>query len=368
MGFPDVLLFPWDFQKTTRNGVRKRERVMTELYKKGKPRHVDGAVGGRRGRSPLQAKKRAAAEAAPAAFESALAPGRSPTPRDDATGTEIAPDYVVYCEARDSARAVSLRNTNFLNLRRPVGDVPVRETKRADIEESVTARLPCGHGATINRELTTFRHFFNFAARRDLVDVDGNPCRGVKRLPERRRPIKILTAGELESYFYYCRKHDQLLYDLSAVAFGTGLRRGDILMLRGADCDGKRRTLTVQVCNRNGELTLDLPLNSWMFDVLYRRKSEHGDGCPLPGRKAPHFVDFKRRFARAKKATGVELRFGEFRHNCAIALPRAGVNVYVVKELLGHTSVNTTAGYLKLLAEELRAAVDKLDLELARSG
>ncbi len=279
---------------------------------------------------------------------------------------DVVASYLTYCATRNKPRTISLKKTYLRRFVDFVRDVPIYDIKCYHVEDFMSHRALHGNAPANNRTLTVLKHFFNFAARRDLVD--DNPCQGVKRFPEKRKPIKILGEGELKEYFDYCRANDPLLYGLSAVAFGTGLRRGDILKIRGGDVDGERRTLTVQVSKRNGELTLHLPLNGWVFVVLSRRKNEYGDGYLFPGRNSSHVVDFKRRFARAKKATGVEFRFGEFRHNCATALLRAGVNVYVVKELLGHTSVNTTARYLKLLGDDLRAAVDKLDTEVVRGA
>lgn len=291
---------------------------------------------------------------------------KSPSKGEDAILNDVIASYLTYYAARNKPRTISLKRTYLRRFVYFVGNVPIHDIKCHHVEDFMSHRALNGNAPANNRTLTVLKHFFNFAARRDLVE--DNPCRGVKGFPEKRKPIKILCADELKTYFDYCRANDPLLYDLSAVAFGTGLRRGDILKIRGGDVDGERRTLNVQVSKRNGELTLHLPLNGWVFAVISRRKNESGEGYLFPGRNASHVVDFKRRFARAKKATGVEFRFGEFRHNCATALLRAGVNVYVVKELLGHTSVNTTARYLKLLGDDLRAAVDKLDTEVVRGA
>jgi len=298
--------------------------------------------------------------------ELAVIRGESLLNGKDVTLNDVVASYLTYCATRNRPRTISLKRTYLGRFVDFVDNAPIQDIKCYHVEDFMSYRALNGNAPANNRTLTVLKHFFNFAARRDLVER--NPCRGIKGFPEQRKPVKILGEGELKSYFDYCRANDPLLYGLSAVAFGTGLRRGDILKIRGGDVDGERRTLTVQVSKRNGELTLHLPLNSWVFAVLSRRKNEYGDGYLFPGRNGSHVVDFKRRFARAKKATGVEFRFGEFRHNCATALLRAGVNVYVVKELLGHTSVNTTARYLKLLGDDLRAAVDKLDTDIVRGA
>ena len=59
-------------------------------------------------------------------------------------------------------------------------------------------------------------------------------------------------------------------------------------------------------------------------------------------------------------ATGIKFRFMEFRHNCATALLETGADIHTVKEILGHSSITTTARYLALVDERKRAAVERL--------
>ncbi len=54
------------------------------------------------------------------------------------------------------------------------------------------------------------------------------------------------------------------------------------------------------------------------------------------------------------------LRFHSLRHTFATNLIRAGVSLYEVQKLLGHSSVKVTEGYSHILSSELHAAVNKI--------
>jgi len=52
-----------------------------------------------------------------------------------------------------------------------------------------------------------------------------------------------------------------------------------------------------------------------------------------------------------------------FRHYAATNLLRAGVNIRVVQEILGHSSIKTTGGYLHVIENDLHQAIENPNID-----
>lgn len=73
------------------------------------------------------------------------------------------------------------------------------------------------------------------------------------------------------------------------------------------------------------------------------------------------YTRIKRAFSTACERAGIEdLRFHDLRHTFASRLVRRGVDLVIVKELMGHASIVTTQRYLHSQASEKLQAVETL--------
>jgi len=63
----------------------------------------------------------------------------------------------------------------------------------------------------------------------------------------------------------------------------------------------------------------------------------------------------------ADRAGLTGFRFHDLRHTYASLLANAGASILEIKELLGHTSIQTTLRYSHLIHSTLRSRVDVLD-------
>jgi site-specific recombinase XerD len=77
----------------------------------------------------------------------------------------------------------------------------------------------------------------------------------------------------------------------------------------------------------------------------------------------PHEMNaVKDAFGRAvKKAKLEDLHFHDLRHTFATRLVQAGIDLYAVKQMMGHRSIKTTERYAHHAPESLRPSVRVLD-------
>ncbi len=99
--------------------------------------------------------------------------------------------------------------------------------------------------------------------------------------------------------------------------------------------------------------------------IVYHIKKDSPEGyvfCKEDGEKFTGDY-FSRRFKRACRAAGMDksIHFHSLRHSFASNLAQQGVSLYVIKELLGHSSVSTTEIYSHLNLETLKEAISVLD-------
>lgn len=136
----------------------------------------------------------------------------------------------------------------------------------------------------------------------------------------------------------------------------AGLRRGELLGLRVADLDFRRRTIRV---TGKGDRERVIPMAARLVGPLWEqaRGLKAGDRVfPLGER---HFYSIVVRLARAAGLEGFHPH--SCRHAFATRLLERGANVRQVQELLGHQNLETTAVYLGVSNTHLKAAIGLLD-------
>ena len=172
---------------------------------------------------------------------------------------------------------------------------------------------------------------------------------------------------------------------LYLVALSLGLRRGEVLGLRGQDIDFDTATLriaqTVQGTRTQG-LIIDTPKTKSslrtlsvppvLLSVLKRHRSRQEregldnphdlvfistTGTPLEPDNITH--RFKA-FAKAAELPG-DIHFHSLRHSCATLLLAQGVPMYAVKDILEHDQISTTMKYTHPTPETMRDATAELD-------
>jgi integrase len=252
---------------------------------------------------------------------------------------------------------------------------------RRDIEEYARKRKGQVSGATVNRETALIRHMLNIAIEKGYLEQ--NPAKGVKRFQEAPWRHKfVFSELEIHQLMAVAAPH---LRPILMVAFGTGLRKGDILGLRWADIDLDRGIIALYM-QKTGE-PIEIPMLPMVMDLLRRmekeaetRAGETGDpmspyvfASRWPSRRSGKFtklVDIKTAFRaalRRSKLAEKGYRFHDIRRTFATMLYNRGVVLTKIQRLLGHRSITTTERYLGVKFEETRQAIQVLDQPLTRA-
>lgn len=137
-----------------------------------------------------------------------------------------------------------------------------------------------------------------------------------------------------------------------AFLFGclTGLRYSDIRALRWDDIQGSR--IVKRIVKTRQMAYLDI--NHQAVELLGERSSGHVFDLP------EKIVGVERTLKRWTAAAGLakHVTFHTSRHTFAVLMLSAGVDIYTLSKLLGHTSVTTTQIYADIVDARKRQAVE----------
>ncbi|MDK2888324.1 MAG: hypothetical protein PWP72_1202 [Thermoanaerobacter sp.] len=268
----------------------------------------------------------------------------------------------------------------------------LEEGKKNGKEGPLSAASITYHHRVIHKALGT-------AVKQQLIPV--NPADAVE-LPkspqviddvDSRENIKVLDAGQVETMLEAARETPY--YALLFVAVRTGLRRGELLGLRWQDVDLKAGTISVRHAlaytpekgiffkppkNKKSRRTIDISGEVVAVMKEHRKKQaeaklffgqqyeDHGlvfcqpNGKPMhPDTPSSWFPEFLQRIGLPR------LNFHCLRHTHASLLLQAGVDIKVISERLGHSSIRITYDlYSHLMPGMQKEAVDRLEKLLGR--
>lgn len=181
------------------------------------------------------------------------------------------------------------------------------------------------------------------------------------KLPE------ILSSTEVQSIIRATGniKHKTLLM----VIYGSGLRVSEAVGLRASDIDKSRMTLHIRNCkNRRDRYVI-------LSHVVYKALQEYWKFCKFddyvfPGQKAGEPITTSTAgtiYKQAKQKAGIKKAGGihALRHAFATHMLEAGEDLFVIKRLLGHSSIHSTVRYLSFVPDrgtKVKSPIEQLNI------
>ncbi|MFX4294513.1 tyrosine-type recombinase/integrase [Streptomyces bohaiensis] len=222
-------------------------------------------------------------------------------------------------------------------------------------------------------------------------EIPRNVARNVRTGTSRPRRFEPLTTDEARQFLTSACGHR--LRALFELALHTGLRKGELLGLRWEDLDldagtaAIRRTLqrtstggltTLPTKTRASERRIALPARCLQSLKVHREQQQRDrDAAGTEWQHSGHVfttaqggsidpTNLTRAFnTLLRKASLRRIRFHDLRHSTATLLLEQGVELVVIKELLGHAHIGVTATvYAHVRLRLQRDAIDTLSSAL----
>jgi integrase len=255
---------------------------------------------------------------------------------------------------KDSKRALGRAK----NLAKLVGNKQLGE-----VTESVVAEIVLKLDKK-NVTSSTVNRFF--AALKTLLRHHKQPWDFIKLRKERKGRIRTVSRDEENQVLKLLRetKHSKRRYfypdvaDLVEVLVDTGMRLSELLNLRYDDINYETNLLTIWI--NKGDRPRSIPLTARVKRILAQRQQ---DDTEQPFKLNPYQAEHAWRWVRKEMGLENESEFllHSLRHTCASRLVNKGIDLYVVKEWLGHSTIQVTEKYAHLSPIKLAQAASALE-------
>lgn len=194
----------------------------------------------------------------------------------------------------------------------------------------------------------------------------------VEDLPRPRIPTKLPSVPNRDEIYELLRSVRSLKYrTILIVAYGAGLRISEACGLLVGDVDSNRMVIHVRYAK--GAKDRLVPLSPTMLAALraYWLESRPAGRFLFPGRGpgSPLTTDAVRKvvkLALAESGAKRRLTLHSLRHGFATHMLEDGEDVRVIQAVLGHSSIQTTAHYVRVTTERLRKVKSPIE-SLTRS-
>jgi len=250
-------------------------------------------------------------------------------------------------EYKSADNAISMLNKRIV---KHFGDRPLKSITKKEVGVFHRALTEEVSGTTANRYLALISSLFKMGVEHELIDV--NPCLGVKKAPENKSRDRYLYPDEFERFIKVLKDNiDKVSYQLVFILIALGPRSGEVKDLQWSDVNLSDATIHFRD-TKNGESRY-VAVNSVALEVLTEMHKKRRKSCPwvFPSKKGKtgHLVDIRHPFKVICKAAKIKnIKPHDLRRSHATQLLNSGVDVMIVKEILGHKSLKSTQVYARV--------------------
>lgn len=225
--------------------------------------------------------------------------------------------------------------------------------------------------ASFRKLIAILKSFFNYLYEEDKIDI--NPTKKIKTPRKVNRIPKVMTKNEIDRIigsvrfapprYRKCIVRDKLMLSM---LYYTGIRRSELLNLDWDDLNLEKSTVAI----RSGKGAKDriIPLHNKLIILLDEYLNQR---LPLEckalfigenGRRLCKciFYDIVKRYLKISGLGSKGYTAHSFRHSFATHLVEAGVDIFKVQKLLGHSSLDSTKIYINFYGSHLSRAVESL--------
>jgi len=291
---------------------------------------------------------------------------------DRGEALEDAPDVTFGGVAEDWLRRVEKRARAFETERIATtkyliptfGKTGLKQLSTSDINRWIAERRDVAKASTVQRQFNTLRAILNDAVRSGLIEkaptLNADPIRGAVA---RQR---FLTVEELVSLLAIAEKHADWLPDLILWAVHSGMRKGEIQVLKWSDVRelGPERVLIDVRHSKSGKPRMVVTTKT-MREILERQKGRRivGDSRIFPISK----MTLRRRWEAARASAGLQdVTIHDLRRTHTTHAAASGVDLRTLAGRIGHADLTMIERvYAQVVGSAAEEAAERIERAFA---
>jgi integrase len=256
-----------------------------------------------------------------------------------------------------------------------IGHLPFNKIKPFNLEKIKKNMLDAGRAPrSLQLVFATCRQIWNHARTNDLIDNDC-PTRKVKIPKIKNKRLRFFSSEEADILLGALKSKSQQVHDITLFSLHTGARAGEIFSLTWGVVDLENGTAQLRDskgADRHAYLT---DATQTMFARMYQDQSP--SELVFKDNNGRQIIKISKTFGRTIKNLGFNdgvtdrrdrALFHTCRHTFASWHVQNGTDLYTVKELLGHSTIQLTERYSHLRPDGLKKAARNFDEKVIKNN
>lgn len=235
-----------------------------------------------------------------------------------------------------------------------------------------------------NNYVRHLRSIYNFAIEQELLQFQKNPFKSffIKEGREKKKTYTDAQIDVIDALFendYYLTPYLSPRWFINAIIKTfryTGMRQSQLVNLKIQDIDLARKVICIASATNKNHNYHEIPISKHLYPFLEKtllemRKRNKVDSdqffnlnvlskTTLNRKRNMTIHQLENIFRHISKIVGFRVSSHRFRHTIATRLMRNQENLYLTKQLLGHSDLKVTLSYIEYHSDMLRDCVDNL--------
>lgn len=260
-------------------------------------------------------------------------------------------------------------------IKSEIGHLPFNKIKPFNLEKIKKNMFDAGRATrSVQYCFAILRQIWNHARINDLV-IEDCPTKKIKLPKIENQRVRFLTHEEAESLLKELNGKSQQVHDMALLSLHTGVRAGELYSLTWGVVDLENGSALIRDAKGKPRHIYLTDATKKMLEQKYQEqaanefvfKNRYGNQLKFVSKT------FDRAIEKLKFNSGVnddrdKVLFHTLRHTFASWHVQSGTDLYTVKELLGHSTIQLTERYSHLRPDGLKTAARHFDKQLKENN